>query len=472
MGNLQQLGQFRLESNLGSNAYADLYRAYDTVRRRPVMLKVLKAGLQTGDLALSRFLGQAQLASELVHPHIAWVWETGQDGGLAFLVERFVSGVTLSEILGESGRLPWVSASRILQEISQALDFAHAKGLAHGDLKPESIQLSQEHGAVLADFGISLAFQLARQASPSLPPRSSPKYTAPELWQGEAPSPAADQYALACLLFEILTGQALFDAPTPAEARELHLKSISLLQARLLSAFGTSKEVLQRALAPDPANRYPSAGEFAGQFTEEYQSEADHHVIAWRETQKQNQLQAEEAARIAALEQARKDIYEQVAREIEKPPQPTVEAAPAPSVTLRPPDSPPKGKRLFPISTRFVVWGIGGALALIIAGLWLARSGIFNGGSASIPSPTVALAAPPTSSPTSPPTITPSQTLTATITATSTNSSTITITPSPTQTPTPSPTLKPSLTPTRTRTPRSTDIPEPPPKASMTIPPN
>jgi serine/threonine protein kinase len=141
--NLTALGQYRIQAELGSGRFCETYHAYDMVRRRMVALRLLHPELLDSELAYADFLDQAGQATELVHPHIAWVWEIGRIGGRFLIVERFVNGPSLAERLAQSGPLRWEQARQIVDQVAQALEFAYAKGWVHGRVTPHNILLGR-----------------------------------------------------------------------------------------------------------------------------------------------------------------------------------------------------------------------------------------------------------------------------------------------------------------------------------------
>jgi hypothetical protein len=455
---------YRVEIHLGSGAYTDVYRAFDTVRRRMVALKLLKTDRLPGGLDLPGFLQQAQLAAELVHPHLAWVWETGQADGEFYIAERFVNGPSLASFIAETGPLLWDQALLALQQIAQGLDFAHARGWVHGDIRPQNILLSPDLGAVLTDFG------LARALRASNPPKdrhfiAAPSYAAPELWQGEPAQPASDQYALACVWVEALTGQPLYNAPTLPEIRAQHLAPLQLPSAWQEGVPWQVTEVLEVALARQAAVRYPNVGEFAqapGRLAVQSSRDSaermrrEAQARQWRETQEQARRQAEEAARLAALAEARREIEEQVRREAEARPQPAAEEVAEPDMETadRPVTRKRRAGRAPAWRGHWTIWAGLGILILALAGLWLdSRLGVLF---------------PATATPTFPPpttTLRPTHTATWTPTATPTS----TLTGTPTQTATVPPTATRTFTPSASPTSSSTPIPTP---TSTNLPPD
>jgi eukaryotic-like serine/threonine-protein kinase len=458
----QQLGQYRIEAQLTSDRYAESYRALDTVRRRTVLLRLLRVEEISNIVILQRFLQHAERAADLVHPRLAWVWESSQAEGYHYLVERFVNGPTLEQRLVESGPLGWDEAQTAISQLAQGLDFAHGRGFDLGAVRPKNILLSPELGAVLGGLGLALGLPSDRP----IDDREEALCAAPELWQGRSPSPASDQYALACILAEMLSGRALFDAPS---IEEIHARHLSELQLPHTWPDGTPWQVelaLERALSKEPAERYANAAEFAetpGKLAlrssgdEQERSRRAALAQARKQTEEQAHRVAEEAARLAALEQARRELEEQLRYPAplptlpESPPiQAQPEAEPLLSTTdVQPPSiGYPSEERRTPERRRnWIVWAIGVALILALAALWLSGRLPGVGRVAPTATATQTVVASSTGLPTSSPSPMASSTQTATATAshtptrtrTPTRSSTATLTPTATQTQSPTP---------------------------------
>jgi serine/threonine protein kinase len=475
MSELHDLAHYRIEAHLGEGRYSHTYRAVDTVRRRVVALKVLKPDELPGPAPLARLLERARYASELVHPHIAWIWETGETDGLYYLVERYVNGHSLSRVLDESGPLAWEGTLHIIQQIAQALDFAHTKDCIHGDVSSHNVLLSPDLGAVLTDFGLMFGLQAADRFFPDGSPASAAPYAPPEIWEQGAMQAASDQYALACVTAEALSSQLLFDAPTTLEIMSLHLAPLQLPPVWPVQTPPGLNKVLERALTAQPALRFPSSGDFAHALEKlDFESSEDPEQHArleaeardWRESQEQIRKRAEDVARLAALEQARLEIQEQVRRAQETLSiQENAPSGPGPAAPQGPPPEraspllrPRRNERRPGWRQRWPLLAGLGILVLALAGLWwrgkLPASLIFLPTSTPTPAPTRPFTPTNTASPYPTPTLTwtPSPTPTPTVSATPTPSHTPTwtFTPSPTATETPTPTL----TSTNTRRPR------------------
>ena len=264
---LTQLGRYQIETPLGSGAFADVYRASDPMLKRTVALKVLKPALLADKEAFGRFVQEAQVAANLFHPHIATVLDLGEADGRYFIAMRYVDGLSLDKFLTKNGLLAWGQAIEITAQIGQALDFAHQKGLVHRDVKPQNIIISASEGAVLTDFGLVRAI-----AESGLTHTGSmlgtPAYMAPEIWEGEEAVPATDQYALACVLVEMLTGKVLFDGKTPPAVMAKHFKPLVLPEAWSQGVPAVMNTTLSKVLAKTPAERFENNSVFLGAFRE------------------------------------------------------------------------------------------------------------------------------------------------------------------------------------------------------------
>jgi serine/threonine-protein kinase len=479
----EQIGQYRLEAHLGSGRYADTYRATNVIRKRTVALKLLHLEAAGDEAKIRRLLASVQQAAELVHPHIAWVWETGEIDGHLFVAERYVNGPSLASLLAEKGALSWDAARLVIQQTAQALDFAHGRGWVHGRISPAQILVSPELGAVLTGFGWpqstipdaeaaggELAAPGAYQDLPS-----NGRYLAPEVWLGQPARPPADQYALACVWAELLSGQPLFGAATWEETRDLHFAPPPLQRTWPEGTPWPFEAALARALSGEPVDRYPDLAALmaapdvlAGQGGRSVEDRAGRsaELRARREQEQHTRQQAEEAARLVALAQARQEMEEQIHRERQ---------APAPVEEIFPPaetSSPPsdmiaarrktRRSRAIDGQQRKVLWIGLTILLLALAGFWLSGptglGGLWAATSTATPpnSATASEVSLPTATPTpstaSSPTTLPSSTPTATHTATA--APTAAPTHTPTITPTNTPVSSPTRTPTRTPTPR------------------
>ncbi len=337
MMELFSLGQYRIEADLDALWAApglrlNRCRAVDTVRKRPALLNLLEIDPSLDARLAPRLLEQAQAAADLVHPHLGWVWETGQIEGRQYIAERLAQGQTLAYRLAERGPLGWDEAQKAVAQIAQGLDFAHARGWVHGALSPAQVWLSPEVGAVVTGWGMQRGLRSVHLDAPALVGRTAPDhpaaqallpYLSPEALLSGQSGPPGDQYVLACLWYEMLTGQPAFPAASP---EELLVRQSEGLRFPGLWPEGTPWEletVLERATAETPAGRYLTAGELAAApqkladepgFSAEERARRAEQARQRREAAEQARRQAEETTRLAALEQARREIEDRVRR--------------------------------------------------------------------------------------------------------------------------------------------------------------
>jgi hypothetical protein len=254
------LGKYEILEELGRGGFGTVYRAADTTLGREVALKVLHPQLLVDPAFVERFLREARALAALRHPHIVTVHEVGNVEGRLFIAMELARGTDLGRAIREKGRIPWSEALAVLQPVCEALDYAHAHGTVHRDLKPGNILLDAERGPLLSDFGFA---RLMASSSASLSVSGgilgTPAYIAPEVWERESAQPAADMYALGCITHEMLTGQVLFPGETPVQALRAHDRGPQFPERWPEGVPAEVQSVLARALARDPGARYPTA---------------------------------------------------------------------------------------------------------------------------------------------------------------------------------------------------------------------
>lgn len=257
---LTNLSKYIIEDHLGSGTFGDVYKAIDKTLNRVVALKVLKPRLLADEEAFDRFIQEAQVGAGLFHANIATVLDLGEADGYYFLAMRFVDGKALDKVLSEEGPFSWERTCAVIREIGAALDFAHAKGLVHRDIKPQNIITGSE-GAVLTDFGLVRALANSGMTTTGAL-LGSPSYMAPEIWEGLDASFASDQYAFACVIYEMLTGQILFDGKTPPVVMAKHFKEVDLGQGLPDNLPEHIQTSLKIALSKNPADRFAGISYF------------------------------------------------------------------------------------------------------------------------------------------------------------------------------------------------------------------
>ena len=470
MPNLTSLGQYRIDEELGSGRFCLTYRAYDMVRRRPAALKLLHPNLLGDEQAYRGFLSQAGQAAELVHPYIAWLWESGEAEQGCFLVERFVNGPALASRLAQSGPLPWEQVCQVVDQIAQALEFAYSKGWVHGKVTPHNILLGPDQTAVLSDYGVQRALRASQVPVILQISAYDAQYLPREVLQGQPASPVSDQYALACTLLEMLSGTNPFAASSLAEIEQKHAVRLAEPLFPPENAPWQISRVLEQALSPEPEERFKNASELVAALLHATSPGAvepgelarrEAQVQAWRLSEEQARLEAEETARLAALEQARREIQEQARREVEAlemldagMPENAASAERPIAATRR------RERRRLPKARLWHLWAIAVIILVALASYWLDKRS--SAGDLAQPTATATPVVQPIARETDPDVATaasakvtsaPSQANTPT--ASTLPSATLTRT----RTPTEKPSLTPSLTPSSTPEPSPTLIP-------------
>ena len=258
-------GSYDIERELGRGGMATVYLAQDARHKRRVALKVLHPDLSSS-IGPDRFLREIQLAARLNHPHIVPLFDSGEAGGCLYYVMPVMEGETLRDRLLRDGQIPLDEALQLVRGIASALDYAHRQNIVHRDIKPENVML-QDGEAVVMDFGIGKAVTVA--ADDTLTQTGmvvgTPAYLSPEQAAGETRIDGrSDQYSLACVLFEMLSGKKPWTGPT---AQSVISKRFSDPVPSLRSVYEkTPDEVenaLLKALSRDAADRFATTVEFA-----------------------------------------------------------------------------------------------------------------------------------------------------------------------------------------------------------------
>jgi serine/threonine protein kinase len=253
-----------LQRLVGVGGMAAVYQARDERLGRVVALKLL-----AGDEAVRmRFVREARAVAAVDHPHIIPVYAAGEADGMQFIAMRFVAGDTLQGVIRNNGALSPRRAAAFISPVASALDAAHAAGLVHRDVKPGNILVDARRGgpehAYLTDFGIARAMLSAGTLTVAGQFLGTPDYAPPEQVNGQPVDGRADQYALGCVAFEMLSGTVPFKRELPIAVLYAHLSTppprLTSVRKDLPPAVD---DVLARAMAKSPDERYPSCADFA-----------------------------------------------------------------------------------------------------------------------------------------------------------------------------------------------------------------
>jgi serine/threonine protein kinase len=256
---------YQIERELGHGAMATVYLAHDIQLNRDVAIKVLlpELGFVLGP---ERFRREIEVVTEMSHPHILPIYDSGEAGGELYYVMPYVAGESLRARLFRERQIPLDDALRIAAEVASALDHSHRHGVIHRDIKPENILL-EDGRALVADFGIARAVNAVGKGKLTSTGVSigTPTYMSPE--QGMADpklDSRTDIYSLGCVLYEMLAGSPPFTGRTTQALIARHsldaVPSLSVVRATIPEEV---EEVVTRALAKVPADRFSTAGEFA-----------------------------------------------------------------------------------------------------------------------------------------------------------------------------------------------------------------
>jgi len=257
--------RYRIDHRIAEGGMATVFLASDLRHDRKVAVKVLHESL-AHTIGIQRFLREIEVVARLQHPHLLTLIDSGTVGGYPYYVMPYLEAQSLRELITERGRLSLEDAVTIAREVADGLAFAHERGVVHRDIKPSNILMSDGH-AVVADFGIATAIRKSTVGRITVTGSSlgSPTYMSPEQAAGETDVDArSDVYSLACVLYEMLTGQPPID----------HISLQQMLTQKLTGGYARLREVrpelppaleetLHKALSPDRAERFANVEEFS-----------------------------------------------------------------------------------------------------------------------------------------------------------------------------------------------------------------
>jgi serine/threonine-protein kinase len=259
-------GRYVLEELVGAGGMSSVYRAHDQLLERNVALKILHASYQADEEAVERFRREARAVARLSHPNVVAVIDRGQEDGHQFIVFEYVAGATLKDHLAQRGPLPPEEALAIAIDVGEALAYAHGHGIVHRDVKPQNVILDGGGAAKVSDFGIARSVDVEKEVTQTGTVIGTGDYIAPEQASGGPVVPASDVYGLGCVLFEVLTGSPPFSGEgfVDVAMQHIHAPPPSVLESRPEISPRIAAAV-DRALAKDPADRFPSMDAFVAE---------------------------------------------------------------------------------------------------------------------------------------------------------------------------------------------------------------
>jgi serine/threonine-protein kinase len=255
--------RYRVVRHIANGGMASVWEAHDELLDRPVAVKLLASHLSEDDRARRRFQREARAAAGLSnHPHVVTIYDVGEHDGRTFMVMELLTGGSLADRLRRGERVDHRTALRWLSEAASALDAAHEAGVVHRDVKPANMLLDEHDRLAIADFGIA-RLALEDQLTATGQVLGTAAYISPEQAVGDPATAASDRYALAVVAYELLTGERPFRAENFAAQARAHVEDDPPpASSRAPELPPAVDAVLDRGLAKEPADRYPTAGAF------------------------------------------------------------------------------------------------------------------------------------------------------------------------------------------------------------------
>src|ERR671935_2386758 len=249
-------GRYRLEERIAGGGMGDVWRGTDEVLGRTVAVKILLPALLEEAGFAERFRGEARTMATINHPGVVDVYDYGSENGTAFLIMEYVEGDALSRTLGRVGRLTPARTMALVAQAADALHAAHEKGIVHRDVKPGNLLVRPNGTLVLTDFGIARS-ALVGQLTAVGAVLGTASYISPEQASGAVATPLSDVYALGVVAYQCLSGRRPFEGDNPLEIAMKHVRE---QPAPLLPDTPPAvRAIVERAMAKDPAARFPSA---------------------------------------------------------------------------------------------------------------------------------------------------------------------------------------------------------------------
>jgi eukaryotic-like serine/threonine-protein kinase len=259
-------GRYEILSPLGRGGMGVVYKAHDRSLDEVVAIKLLREDLVATPDLTRRFLSEIKLARRVRHPNVCAIHEYGEDQGTRYIAMEYIEGVNLRQVLQDRGPLPVGEAVEVGAQIARGLSAIHAVGIVHRDLKTPNIMRDLRGAVRLMDFGIAKSIDSESHATATGSILGTPEYMSPEQARGEKVDARSDLYSLGVVVFELLTGRVPFRGETPLGVLMKHIhEEPPWDEAALASVSHPARGLLEVALAKDPAERFQSAAEMAGE---------------------------------------------------------------------------------------------------------------------------------------------------------------------------------------------------------------
>ena len=263
----RDIGPYKIDARLGAGGMGIVYCAVHRGLNTPRAVKILPMNLASDVTFVARFQREARLAVRLRHPNIVQIYDIGEADGMHYIAMELLEGRSLREMISTSRHLPIEEVLNLVRQLASALDFAHASGVAHRDVKPANAFIGPTGHLTLVDFGIARAAEESKLTATGAI-IGTPEYMSPEQAEVGESSPSADLYALGVVAFELLTGRVPFTGSTTMSILRQHIEatppSPRSFRAELPEAM---ERVVLRQLAMQPADRFATGRAFVNALT-------------------------------------------------------------------------------------------------------------------------------------------------------------------------------------------------------------
>jgi serine/threonine protein kinase len=299
----ENVGSYRIIEKLGQGGMATVFKAYHPSLDRYVAIKVLHPAFKEDPQFLERFTREARVVARLEHPNIVQVYDFAEHEGQPYLVMKFIEGETLKARL-QKGPLTKAEATKTIQAIGDSLSYAHGQGVLHRDVKPSNILISKEGVVYLTDFGLARIAEAGASTLTGDMLMGTPQYISPEQARGEKDlTERTDIYSFGIVLYEIVVGRVPFSADTPFSIIHDHIYTPLPLPREVNPKIPLAiQEVLLKALAKEPEDRYASGGKLVEAFFDAL-SKRDEVVAVEDELAETKTVHKEEVSPIIASEE-------------------------------------------------------------------------------------------------------------------------------------------------------------------------
>jgi serine/threonine-protein kinase len=255
--------RFEIVRSIGHGGAAIVYLGRDLLLNRQVAIKILRAQHAADPGYVERFRREAQAAASFAHPNIVDIYDVGEFNGAPYIVMEFIQGDTLAEIINTEGPFDPDDVAALIEQVAAGLDYAHARGIIHRDVKPHNILVTREGLAKIVDFGIARSTGESSLTDAGLT-LGTAHYISPEQASGLSATPASDVYSLGVIAYEMLAGVRPFDGETAVAVATMHVNQAAVPPDEIDPEVPPgAADIVLKSLEKDPTRRYPSAGAFA-----------------------------------------------------------------------------------------------------------------------------------------------------------------------------------------------------------------